>query len=72
MVPESLRGDTPHPRSVAEAVLCWSSHKEIPQVQDKRNPTKTVGAGRGHQKVDTLKPQSQKTSQSDHMDHSLV
>ena len=27
---------------------------------------------RGHQRADTLKPQSQKTSQSDHMDHSLV
>ena len=33
---------------------------------------KTVGVPRGHQRADTLKPYSQKTSQSDHMDHSLV
>ena len=37
----------------------------------KRNPGKTVGAERGHQRADRLKPQSQTTSQSDHMDHSL-
>ena len=33
---------------------------------------KTVGVPRGHQRADTLKPYSQKTSQSNHMDHSLV
>ena len=31
-----------------------------------------VGVERWHQRADRLKPQSQKTSQSDHMDHSLV
>ena len=75
---------TPHPRSgaVAErsyltskvrsvAVLCWSSHEEILHIQGKRNPSKTVGAKRGHQGTDRLKPQSQTTSQSDHTDHSL-
>ena len=46
--------------------------EKIPHVQGKRNPTKTVGVVRGHQRADRLKPQSQKTSQSDHMDHSLV
>ena len=46
--------------------------EEIPLVQGKRNPSKTVGVARGHQRADTLKPQSQTTSQSDHMDHSLV
>ena len=30
-----------------------------------------VGAERGHQRADRLKPQSQTTSQSDHTDHSL-
>ena len=30
-----------------------------------------VGAKKGHQRADTLKPQTQTTSQSDHMDHSL-
>ena len=38
------------------AALCWSSHEEIPHVQGKRNPSKMVGAERGHQKADTLKP----------------
>ena len=31
-----------------------------------------VGPERGHQRAERLKPQSQTTSQSDHMDHSLV
>ena len=47
-------------------MLCWSSREEIPHVQGKRNPSKTVGAARGHQRADTLKPYSQKTSQSNH------
>ena len=46
--------------------------EEIPLIQGKRNPSKMVGVARGHQRADTLKPYSQKTSQSDHMDHSLV
>ena len=46
------------------AVLCWSSHEEIPHAQGKRNPSKMVGVTRGHQRADTLKPYSQKTSQS--------
>ena len=45
---------------------CWSSHEEIPHTQGKRNPSKMVGASRGHQRADTLKPYSQKTSQSNH------
>ena len=48
------------------AALCWSSREEISHVQGKRNPSKTVGVARGHQRVDTLKPYSQKTSQSNH------
>ena len=48
------------------AALCWSSCEEIPHAQDKRNPSKTVGVARGHQRADTLKPYSQKTSQSNH------
>ena len=38
----------------------------IPHVQVKRNPSKTVGVARGHQRADTLKPYSQKTSQSNY------
>ena len=34
--------------------------------QGKRNPRKTVSVARGHQRADTLKPYSQKTSQSNH------
>ena len=47
-------------------MLCWSSREEIPHTQGKRNPSKMVGVARGHQKADTLKPYSQKTSQSIH------
>ena len=46
--------------------ICWSSREEIPQAQGKRNPNKTVGVARGHQRAKTLKPYSQKTSQSNH------
>ena len=42
-------------RKGAAAVLCWSSHKEIPQAQSKRNPSKMAGVVRGHQRADTLK-----------------
>ena len=47
-------------------MLCWSSREEIPHAQGKRNPSKMVGVARGHQRVDTMKPYSQKTSQSTH------
>ena len=43
-----------------------SSREEIPHIQCKRNPSKTVGVARGHQRAKTLKPYSQKTSQSNH------
>ena len=48
------------------AVLCWSSREEIPHAQGNRNPSKTVCVSRGHQRENTLKPYSQKTSQSNH------
>ena len=48
------------------AALCWSSREEIPHAQGKINPSKMVGVARGHQRADTLKPYSQKTSQSNH------
>ena len=48
------------------AALCWSSREEIPHAQGKRNPSKMVGVARGHQRADTLKPYSQKSSQSNH------
>ena len=48
-------------------MLCWSSHEEITHAQGKRNPSKTVGVARGHQRANTMKPYSQKTSQSNHI-----
>ena len=48
------------------AALCWSSRGNIPHAQGKRNPSKMVGIARGHQRADTLKPYSQKTSQANH------
>ena len=47
-------------------MLCWSSHEEIPHAQDKRNPSKMLGVARKHQRAETLKPYSQKSSQSNH------
>ena len=47
-------------------MLCWSSREKIPHAQGKRNPSKMVGIARGHQRADTLKPYSQKTSESNH------
>ena len=46
------------------AALCWRSREEIPHVQGKRNPSKTVGTEKWHQREDRLKPHSQTTSQS--------
>ena len=40
-------------------MLCWSSREETPHAQGNRNPSKTVGVARGHQRADTLKPYSQ-------------
>ena len=42
------------------------THEEIPHTQGKKNPSKTVGVARGHQRADTLKPYSQKASQFNH------
>ena len=43
-----------------------SSCEEISHAQGKRNPSKTIGVARGHQRADKLKPYSQKTSHSNH------
>ena len=47
---ERPRGTTLRPRSGAAAALCWSSREEILHTQGKRNPSKTVGTERGHQR----------------------
>ena len=48
------------------AAFSRSIPEEIPQVQGKKKPNKTVGVAREHQRADTLKPYSQKTGQSNH------
>ena len=62
------RGTAPRSRSGGAAVRRYPSSKvrssgcalleqlEIPHVQGKRNPSKTVAVARGHQRADTLKP----------------
>ena len=47
-------------------MLCWSTREEIPHAQGKRNLSKMLSVARGHHRTDTLKPYSQKTSQSNH------
>ena len=48
-----------------------SGHEVISHVQGKRNSSKMVDTERGHQRADRVKPQSQKSNQSDHMDQAL-
>ena len=42
------------------------AREEMPHAQGERNPSRTVGVAGGHQRANTLKPYSQKTSQSNH------
>ena len=70
-LPHAPTPPRPRPRAVA-----WRSNpmpeargggrEDQPHAKGKRNPSKTVGVARGHQRADTLKPYSQKTSQSNH------
>ena len=46
--------------------LAGAAVKRYPTPKGKRNPSKMVGVARGHQRADTLKPYSVKTSQSNH------
>ena len=59
-------------RRYATSKVRSEGHEEIPHIQGKRNPSKTVRAERGYQRADRLKPQSQKTKQTNRMDRSLV
>ena len=45
--------------------------KRDPAYKVRETQVRLVGVARGHQRADTLKPQSQTTSQSDYTDHSL-
>ena len=55
-----LRGRRRAERSYPTFKVRRGGHGKVPLVQDKRNPSKTVGVARGHQRADRLKPQSQK------------
>ena len=57
-----------------EQWLCFAGAavKRDPHIKGKRNLSKMVSTERGELRAGTLKLQSQKTNQSDHMDHSLV
>ena len=61
-----LRGRRKAYRSYPTSKVRKGSSDEIPLIQGKRNPSKMVGVARGHQRADTLKPYSQKISQSNH------
>ena len=69
---QQLCGSRRAKRSYSTFKVRRGGREEVPLIQGKRNPSKTVGVARGRQRADTLKPYSQKTSQSDYMDHSLV
>ena len=51
-----LRGHRRAERSYSTFKVRRGGREEIPLVQGKRNPSKTVGVARGHQRADTLKP----------------
>ena len=50
-----------------EQGLRFAGATVILHTQGKRNPREMVGVTKGHQRADTLKPYSQKTSQSNHI-----
>ena len=58
MAQEWQAAERSNPTSKAKS----SEREDIPHVQGRRNPRKTVGPERGHQRADRLKPQSQTTS----------
>ena len=51
-----LRGRRRAERSYSTFKVRRGGREEIPLFQGKRNPSKTVGVVRGHQREDTLKP----------------
>ena len=53
-----------YPKSKVRSSGC--RREEIPHAQTNRNPSKMVGVATGHQRADTLKAYSQRTSQSNH------
>ena len=52
-------------------MFCWSTCEEIPHIQGKRNPSRTVGTERGHQTAERLKPQSHLITQTTALSNSM-
>ena len=63
---QQLRGRRMAERSYSTFKVRRGDLEEIPLIQGKRNPSKTVGVARRHQRADILKLYSQETSQSNH------
>ena len=53
---QRLHGHRRAKRSYSMFKVRRGGREEIPLVQGKRNPSKTVPVARGHQRADTLKP----------------
>ena len=53
---QGLHGRRRVDRSYSTFKVRRGGREELPLIQSKRNPSKTVGVARGHQRVDTLKP----------------
>ena len=51
-----LHGSRRAKRSYSTFKVRRGGREEIPHVQGKRNPSKTVGVARGHQRADIWKP----------------
>ena len=61
------QGCLSYPATIGKKNICCKvkeAVKRYPTPKVRKNPSKMVGAARGHQRADTLKPYSQKTSQS--------
>ena len=61
-----LHGHRRAKRSYSTFKVRRGSGEEIPHIQGKRNPSQMVSVARENQRADTLKPYTQKTSQSNH------
>ena len=53
---QRLRGRRRTQKSYSTFKVRRGGREEVPLIQGKRNPSKTVGVARGHQRADTLKP----------------
>ena len=62
----SVVSDSLRPHELQPGLPVHHQLPEFTQTHIHRNPSKMVGVARGHQRADTLKPYSHKTSQPNH------